>query len=139
MAFTVHVRMKKLGKNRPDSIAPVPFVLENRPETVRELLEALVILGVRDYNDRKDNGRLLPFLTKEEIDAQAGRGKIAFGLRGGRDAWETEAAANAIQCFEDGIYRVFADETELTALDETVPWTENTIFTFIRLTMLSGW
>lgn len=139
MAFTVNVRMKKLGKNRPGSVAPVPFIIENRPETVRELLEALVALGVRDYNSRKDDGRLLPFLTKEEITAQAGRGKVSFGLHGGGDACEADAAANALQCFEDGIYRVFADETELTALDERIPWTENTILTFIRLTMLSGW
>lgn len=139
MPFTIHVRMKKLGKQRSKELAPVPFVLERKPETVRELLTELVTLGVRDYNARKDEGQILPFLTKEEIADQAARGKIAFGMRNGEDACEADAIANAILCFEDGIYRVFADETELTTLEEAIPWTENTVFTFIRLTMLSGW
>lgn len=139
MSYTIYVRMKKLGKQRADALAPVPFVLEEKPESVRDLLTALVSLGVRDYNARKDEGQLLPFLTKEEIADQAARGKVAFGMRNGEDAKEADAVANALLCFEDGIYRVFADETELTALDEVIPWTDSTIFTFIRLTMLTGW
>lgn len=139
MPFTIQVRMKKLGKQRPGALAPIPFLLDHKPETVRDLLTTLVSLGVRDYNARKDDGQLLPFLTKEEIADQATRGKVAFGMRNGEDACEADAIENAIQCFEDGIYRVFADETELTALEEAIPWTNNTVFTFIRLTMLSGW
>lgn len=139
MPFTIHVRMKKLGKQRPDTLAPIPFSLEQKPGTVRELLTALVVLGVRDYNARKDEGQILPFLTKEDIASQAARGKVSFGVRNGEDACEADAVANALLCFEDGIYRVFADETELTSLEEAIPWTEDTVFTFIRLTMLTGW
>ena len=159
MSFTIQVRMKKLGKQRPNTLAPVPFVLEEKPGTVRELISALVSLGVDDYNARKDQGQLVPFLTKEEIADQAGRGKIAFGLQNGEDACKADAIANAIQCFEDGIYRIFVEETssgdapvssgahmpsgvhatELSVLDEAIPWTEHILFTFIRLTMLSGW
>lgn len=139
MPFTIHVRMKKLGKQRPGTLAPIPFSLEQKPGTVRELLTALVVLGVRDYNARKDEGQILPFLTKEEIASQAARGKVSFGVRNGEDACEADAVANALLCFEDGIYRVFADGTELTSLEEAIPWTEDTVFTFIRLTMLTGW
>ncbi|RGY96203.1 hypothetical protein, partial [Clostridium sp. AM58-1XD] len=110
-----------------------------KPETARELLTELVQLGVREYNARKDEGQILPYLTKAEIRDQAASGKVAFGLRGGNDAVEEEAVANAVQSFEDGIYRVFAGEEELTRLDEKIQWTEGLIFTFIRLTMLSGW
>ena len=46
---------------------------------------------------------------------------------------------SAIQSFEDGIYRVFAGEDEVTDLDQAFSWPEGTVFTFIRLTMLSGW
>ena len=46
---------------------------------------------------------------------------------------------NAIQCFEDGIYRIFAGERELAKLNEAIPWQEETVFTLIRLTMLAGW
>ena len=137
--FTIYATMKKMGKQKKESLVPVPFVLEKKPETARELLTELVQLGVREYNARKDEGQILPYLTKAEIMDQAASGKVAFGLRGGNDAVEEEAVANAVQSFEDGIYRVFAGEEELTRLDEKIQWTEGLIFTFIRLTMLSGW
>lgn len=139
MSFTIHVRMKKLGKQKDQELKPVPFVLDRKPQTVRELLTELTRLGVRQYNARKDEGRILAWLTKEEIAEQAVRGKITSGLRGGEDAVEDKAIENTIQCFEDGIYRVFAGDEELTALSGPVPWADDLIFTFIRLTMLSGW
>ena len=139
MAFTIQVRMKKLGKQRSQDLQPVPFELAQKPETVRDLLTSLTALSVRDYNARKDEGQVLRFLTREEIADQAERGKISLGLRGGEDAVEEKAVENTLQCFEDGIFRVFAGEDELTALEETIPWTDDMVFTFIRLTMLSGW
>lgn len=139
MSFTVHVKMKKLGKQNRVDIAPVVFELDEKPQTVRELLVNLTKLGVRQYNERKDEGQLLAYLTKEEIEAQASRGKISSGLRGGADAVEDKAVENTLQCFEDGIYRVFAGEEELTALSDAIPWKDDIVFTFIRLTMLSGW
>lgn len=139
MPFTIHIRMKKLGKQKPSDLQPVPFELDEKPGTVRELLTSLTTLGVKQYNARKDEGQILAYLTKEEIADQAVRGKIASGLRGGEDAVEEKALENTIQCFEDGIFRVFAGDTELTALEEAIPWKDDLIFTFIRLTMLSGW
>lgn len=139
MSFTIYVRMKKLGKQKSADLQPVPFVLDEKPQTVRGLLVGLTKLGVRQYNERKDEGQILAYLTKEEIAEQAARGKVSSGLRGGADAVEDRAVENTIQCFEDGIYRVFAGEKELTALSDVIPWTDDTIFTFIRLTMLSGW
>lgn len=139
MAFTVYVQMKKLGKQRGRKLEPIPFILEERPGTVRELLADLTALGVEAYNGRKNEGQILSFLTREEIDGQAARGKIVFGQRGGRDAVAKEAIANTLQCFADGIYRVFAGDRELTKLDEEIPWTKELVFTFVRLTMLAGW
>lgn len=139
MSFTIYVRMKKLGKQKSADLQSVPFALDEKPQTVRELLVSLTRLGVRQYNERKDQGQILAYLTREEIAEQAARGKVSSGLRGGADAVEDKAVENTIQCFEDGLYRVFAGETELTALSDAIPWTENMIFTFVRLTMLSGW
>lgn len=139
MSYTIYVRMKKLGKQKNAGLQPVPYDLEEKPGTVRELLTALTVLGVKQYNARKDEGQLLAYLTREEIAKQASRGKITSGLRGGADASQDQAVENTLQCFEDGIYRVFAGETELTALTEAIPWTEDMVFTFIRLTMLTGW
>lgn len=138
MAFTIYVRMKKPGVRRGRDIPSVPLVLDKKPTNVRELLVELTTLGVRDYNERKDRGELLSFLTQEEITEQAKRGKISFGSHGGEEADLKKALENTIQCFEDGIYRVFADEEELTRLEEDIPWKDDTIFTLIRLAMLSG-
>lgn len=139
MSFIIYARMKKIGKQKNELLVPVPFTLDSKPQTVRELLISLTKLGVKLYNAREDAGQILTYLTKEEITAQAARGKITSGLRGGADAVEEKAIENTLQCFEDGIYRVFAGDKELTALSDAIPWTEDLVFTFIRLTMLSGW
>lgn len=143
MAYTIYARMKRAGKQKKEDLLPVPFELERKPDTVRELLTELVSLSVRQYNERKDEGQVLSYLTKEEISGQAAVGKVSFGLRGGSDADPEKAVDNAVQCFEDGIYRVFAGEEELTGLEQVVPWGAGEdgelVFTFIRLTMLSGW
>lgn len=138
MSFTVYARMKKPGRKGRGETAPVPFELERRPETVRELITALAVCGVRDYNARKDAGQILPYLTDEAIREKAAAGKVSFGVHGGNDATEEEAVENALQSFSDGIYRVFAGEEELTDPDGAIPWKEGLIFTFIRLTMLTG-
>lgn len=62
MSFTIYVKMKKPGRRMNKDLHPVPFVLETRPGTVRELLLDLTELGVKDYNERKDEGQLLPCL-----------------------------------------------------------------------------
>lgn len=139
MAFKIYVRMKKAGKQKKDALAAVEMELEKRPETAEELLTALAVKGVREYNERKDEGQVFTYLTREEIVKNALSGKISFGLRGGEDADEDRAVENVLQCFEDGIFRVFAGAEELTELKQRIPWTEETVFTFIRLTMLSGW
>lgn len=139
MSFTIQVKMKRLGKQNRADITPVTFELDGKPQTVRELLVSLTRLGVRQYNERRDEGQILAYLTQEEIASQASRGKISSGLRGGADTVEDAAVENTLQCFEDGIYRVFAGEKELTALSDEIPWKDGIVFTFIRLTMLSGW
>lgn len=143
MAYTIYARMKRAGKQRKEDLVPVSFELGSKPDTVRELLTELVRLSVKQYNERKDEGQVLSYLTKEQISGQAAAGKVSFGLRGGSDADPEKAVENALQCFADGIYRVFAGEEELTGLEQMIPWgageEKEPVFTFIRLTMLSGW
>lgn len=138
-SFTVYVRVKKMGKQKKESLEPIPYVLASRPDTLRDLIIGFVELGVREYNERRDTGQLLPYLTQGEIQEKAEAGKVSFGLRGGNDAVAEDAIANALQSFEDGIYRVFAGDEELLRLDEKILWADNIVFTLIRLTMLSGW
>ncbi len=78
------------------------------------------------------------FRSREEIAGQALSGKVSFGVHNGGTADPAKAVENTLQCFEDGIYRVFAGEEELTELDGEILWKEDLVFTLIRLTMLSG-
>ena len=86
MAFTIYAKMKRVRKQKKEDLLPVPFELEKRPDTVRELVTALVRLSVSEYNERKDEGQVLRYLTKEEISSLASAGKVSFGVRGGNDA-----------------------------------------------------
>ena len=138
MKFTIYVRMKKLGKKKSQDLQIMPFELAQKPKTLQELLVALTELGVKDYNARKEEGQLLPFLSREQMADQAARGKISFGFHNGEKADLQKAVENTIQSFEDGIYRVFAGEEELGNLGDEIPWKEDLVFTFVRLTMLTG-
>lgn len=70
---------------------------------------------------------------------QAARGKIGFGRRfSDKKADKQKALDNAQQSFEDGIYKVFVGDKELTDLKTAVNLQEGDVLTFIRLTMLSG-
>ena len=138
----IKVNVKQLGK-RKASVVPVSYDLPLGADgffTVRELITELVKSGVAQYHEKLEQPEILKCLTKEEIDDKAQSGKISFGAAySEKRADPAHAVDNAIQCFEDGIYRVFAGEEELTALSDAIPWKDDIVFTFIRLTMLSGW
>jgi len=134
----IKVNLKSIGK-RKQSVEPVIYEIQGNPYTVREFILAVVETGVREYNERMESPELLRYLTKEEIEDKAQAGKIDFGVNyGEKKAQLSEAQDNAIQCFEDGIYRIFMNEKPLENLEEEIPITEESVFTFVRLTMLAG-
>lgn len=134
----INVNLKSMGK-RKQSVKPVTYEIPGHPGSVRELIYAVTRTGVEEYNQRMESSELLRHLTSEEIEDKAQAGKISFGVNyGEKKADIVRAQENAIQCFEDGIYRIFLDEEPLEALDETIQITEDSIFTFVRLTMLAG-
>ena len=93
----VLVNMKKLGK-RKNSITKVPYELENKPLTVRELIMETVSVCVRNYNERMENQELLTALSLAEMEDQAESGKIGFGVNyGDKKADLQEAQENALQ------------------------------------------
>lgn len=107
--------------------------------TLSELLKAVVKQQVEEYNSKTAEKTLLPFLSKEEIDSQVSSGKVGFGTIYSENKADLEKAQEtALQAFEDGMFAVFADETEISKLDETINFTDETIITFIRLTFLAG-
>lgn len=134
----INVNLKSVGK-RKQSVKPVTYEIPGHPGTVRELILSVTQAGVEEYNQRMESTELLNYLTSEEINDQAKAGKISFGVNyGEKKADLAKAQENAIQCFEDGIYRIFLNEEPLEVLDERIQITEDSIFTFVRLTMLAG-
>ncbi|MCI8659317.1 MAG: hypothetical protein HFG54_03565 [Lachnospiraceae bacterium] len=142
----IRVNVKRVGKRR-NSVEEKVCLIDGCPKSVRELIVLVVDSQVREYNQRLFKSReefgehsgLLRCMTRGEIEEQSQSGKIGFGESyGEREADEKEAQQNAIQCFEDGIYRIFMDGRPLEALDEPLQVTEERVFTFVRLTMLAG-
>lgn len=134
----IYVRIKVAGK-RKDVLQLTPYAVPNNITSLRQLLAAIVELEVDRYNKKGTEGQVIPFLTAEQIDDQAVAGKVSFGtLFSDKKADKKKAVENAIQCWQDGLVRVFMNETELTALDAPLSVPENAELTFIRLTFLAG-
>ena len=132
------VNMKKLGK-RKNSITQLPYELEGQPNTVKELIVQMVTVCVKDYNARMESKELLQNLSLADMEEQAEAGKISFGVNYGENRAELEqAVANALQCFEDGIYRIFLGTEQLQKLEDRIVLSEGSELTFVRLTMLAG-
>ena len=134
----IFVRVKALGKKK-DILVPTEYVIPDGVDSLRKLLTVIVEQEVRTYNQKGIDVQLIPYLTQEQIDTQAEIGKVSFGrIYSDKKADTKKSIANAIGCWEDGMVRVFMDESELTALDDPIEIKEDAVFTFIRLTFLAG-
>ena len=49
-----------------------------------------------------------------------------------------KAKENALQSFEDGLYRIFIGDNEIEGLNTAITLNEGDTLTFIKLTMLAG-
>ncbi len=150
----IKVNVKRLGKKKA-SVDTAEYEIAGRPQTVRELILSVVEAEVNAYNRRYEeaHGRenlrtdgeedqepgILGWLTRKEMEDQARSGKIGLGVNyGEKKADLKKAQNNAVQCFEDGIYRIFLDGQPLEELDGQIRITEQSEFTFVRLVMLAG-
>lgn len=134
----IQVNLKSVGK-RKKSVKPVLYEIQGQPSTVRELILAVTEAGVREYNRQMESSGLLSYLTIEEMEAQVQAGRISFGENYGENKADlSRARENALQCFEDGIYRIFLDGEALENLDGKICIRKDSVFTFVRLTMLAG-
>lgn len=132
------IQMKAAGRRRP-VLEDVPYELPDQTATLRELLTALVDAEVKRYNEKGTDVQVIPYLTKEEVEDHAAAGKVGFGrIYSEKKADPAEASKNALQCFEDGLVRVFLEDQELTELDGAVCLKEGSRLTLIRLTFLAG-
>lgn len=142
----LRVNVKSVGKRR-NSVEEKLCEIDKCPESVKELILLVVDSQVREYNQRLSESQdergeypgILGCMTRQEIEDQSQGGKIGFGVSYGEKKADRKAAReNAVQCFEDGIYRIFMDGKPLEELDDPLQVTEENVFTFVRLTMLAG-
>lgn len=134
----IYIYVKQLGK-RKNVVDKKTIRLDQIPGNTAALIAGIVALQVQEYNRRLEQSELLRYLTDEEIESKAATGKINFGVNyNGMPADVEKAVCNALQSFEDGIFRVFADGKELESLEEPVLLKEGSELMFVRLTMLAG-
>lgn len=135
----IFVTMKQLGKRR-DVRGRIPFDLPEAPRTLRDLLIMMVKAMVAQYNARQQETPVFHYLAEDDLLNSAEQtGKVGFGTRyNENDADPERAVTTAIQAFEDGLYRVFTGNTELTSLDTPLELAQDETITLIRLTMLAG-
>jgi len=134
--MNLKVRVKQIGSRR-DKIGEILFPIENNPSTVRELIAECVRTCVNAFNNRiKSSGGVL---SDSQIESMSEAGKIAFGFCFNDKEQDTEKALKtAYQGYEDGLFRIFVDENEVGEIDDAVSVTENSVVTFVKLTMLAG-
>lgn len=137
--MNIKINLKQIGERR-QKVAPIDFEYSPVPHTLRELITQTVATCVSAFNERiRAGANGAKPLSETKIEDMAQVGKIAFGISYGNKEQDSEkAAANALQAFEDGLYRVFLNDTELEDLSGELKVSENDCLTFIRLTMLAG-
>lgn len=134
----IYINMKTVG-SRKSPLAKTLYEIPDSVSTVGELLKSLVEMEVERYNQKNADGMLANFLTMTQIEEQAMSGKVGFGRVYSDKKQDLEKAVeNALQCYQDGLVRVFRNEQELERLEETVHFESGDEITLIRLTFLSG-
>jgi hypothetical protein len=134
---SVRVSAKVLGR-RGSVFEPIEIGVATSPCTAKELLTQIVHQQILAFSDRKNANRLLRVLTARELDEGMEAGKIASGGEepDERVTDESEAVANALTAFRDGLYFFFVNGTQIEDLDEKVDEVREILF--VRLTALAG-
>lgn len=134
----VFVNVKQIGK-RKNKIDKKKYEISEKITTVKELLTEFVTINVNEFNNGFTENDIVPYLTDEKINDLSDAGKISFGVDYNGQKQDLEKAIeNALQSYEDGIYRVFVNDEEMGEIDCEINLKENDELTFVRLTMLAG-
>ena len=134
----IYVNIKQIGK-RKNRIDKKEYEIKGKIETVKDLLIEFVTINVKEFNEGLTENDVVPYLTDEKINDLSDAGKISFGVDyNGKEQDLEKAVENALQSYEDGIYRVFVNNEEIGKINDKMDLQENDELTFVRLTMLAG-
>ena len=132
------LNLKQIGKIK-NKIDKNKFEISEKITTVKELLTEFVTINVNEFNNGFNENDIVPYLTDKKINDLSDAGKISFGVDYNEQKQDLEKAIeNALQSYEDGIYRVFVNDEEMGEIDCEINLKENDELTFVRLTMLAG-
>ena len=132
------MNIKQIGK-RKNRIDKKEYEIKGKIETVKDLLIEFVTINVKEFNEGLTENDVVPYLTDEKINDLSDAGKISFGVDyNGKEQDLEKAVENALQSYEDGIYRVFVNNEEIGKINDKMDLQENDELTFVRLTMLAG-
>lgn len=134
----IFVNVKSVGKRKP-ALNAVSYTLPDGIATLRDLITAVVRIETERYNARETEKMLLPFLTEAQIEDQSVAGKVGFGrIYAERKADPKAAVETALQGFEDGLFRVIVNDSEVKESDASIRLNEGDTLTFVRLSFLAG-
>lgn len=138
---------KKPGRTR-QSIEPFEIEIESVPLTVGALIEATVRSCVDAFNrralqapdrDNMDSDNIHSVIGSDRIADLIETGRVSFGIvYNGKTEDPYKAVINALQCYEDGIFRMFLNGNPLGELKQEINLNDGDTLTVVRLTMLAG-
>ncbi|ERJ13287.1 hypothetical protein [Haloplasma contractile] len=134
----VYVTVKQLGKKK-STLTKKAITISDDVDTLKELLSEMITTNILTYNEQKQDSSSVQYLTSEEIDERAQVGKVGFGTKyTNKEVSTNKTIKEALQSFEDGLYRVFIEDEEIESLEAPISLTEGVTLTFVKLTMLAG-
>lgn len=134
----IYINKKTLGKKNR-AMEPAQYEVSGNIGTLEELLKELVHIEVRNYNEKGIEKQSIFLFDENTLEEHASTGKVGFGrLYSDKKADDSKAVENALQSFRDGLVRVVWNERELERLEDKITLSEGDVFTFIRVTFLTG-
>jgi hypothetical protein len=133
----IGIRIKSAARRRP-VLEIAAFAVPDGISSGEALVESIVRENVRRYNAKETDAPLFRYLSAEEIEEGAHRGKVGFGDRKNENPQDEDAAVQtALGCYADGLFKLLAGEEEVPP-GSALTLKEGDIVTFIRLVLLAG-
>jgi hypothetical protein len=135
--MNIDIKVKALSRSKP-IVAHREFELSRPVRTANELVEEIVRKNVLEYNKKPIDRPLFEYFSESHLADAARTGKVGFDDRKNEKNQDPDKAVeNALQSFEDGIFKMFIGGREIM-FGEGIDLKEGEEITFLRLTMLSG-
>jgi hypothetical protein len=115
------------------------WIVPDNIVTLKDLLCELTGQMVYRYQNKKIDIDIVNALTEEQISDAVESGKVDFGRRiGAGEVTEDKAVETMLLAFEDGLFRVFKNDRELTSQGENIYLQDGDRIMIVRFIMLSG-